>query len=223
MATQQTIISVVLGVTVSAAIVMAMIPGQAKQAAPASLTQNVKMVGTRPGDIGKTEDYLAAARKRGNDLAMVAAGCFWCIEDAYRRVPGVVATAVGFSGGTTVNPTYHDVCADTTGHAECTLIEFNPKKITYQKILDLFWFWHDPTELNRQGPDTGTQYRSAIFTFDAEQEKLARASMEAESKKDKYSKPIVTEIKPAGPFYMAEDYHQQYYTKNGIKNHKVPE
>lgn len=185
------------------------------------LSQKRESVGTRPGDVGLAPDIWKAARARGNELALLGAGCFWCIEDAYRRVPGVVATAVGYAGGTTEKPTYKEVCTGTTGHAEVNLIEFNPKKISYQEILDLFWLWHDPTQLNRQGPDVGTQYRSVIFTFGTDQARIARESLAREEKSKKHRFPIVTQIQSAPRFWMAEDYHQQYYIKNGMKNWKI--
>jgi peptide-methionine (S)-S-oxide reductase len=178
--------------------------------------KDTKLVGTRPGDIGKVKDIVKAARDRGHELAVFAQGCFWCYEPHYRATEGVVATAVGYIGGTVENPTYVQVCTGTTGHAEAVLIEFDPKVVTYEALLNIFWTTHDPTTLNRQGPDIGTQYRSAIFTFSAEQERLAKHSVSEVQKK--WKDPIVTEIVPATTFWLAEEYHQQYYEKRGIRN-----
>jgi peptide-methionine (S)-S-oxide reductase len=148
--------------------------------------------------------------------ATFAAGCFWGVESAFRQVPGVIATAVGYTGGQTKNPTYKDVCSGRTGHAEALLVEYDPAQVSYEQLLDVFWEIHDPTQLNRQGPDHGSQYRTAIFVHDAEQERAAKAAKERLAQSGKYRKPIVTEIVPAGEFYMAEDYHQQYFEKRGI-------
>jgi peptide-methionine (S)-S-oxide reductase len=145
--------------------------------------------------------------------ATFAAGCFWGVESAFRELPGVLATAVGYTGGHTENPTYKEVCSDRTGHAEAVTVEFDPAKISYEQLLEVFWDTHDPTQLNRQGPDHGSQYRSTIFTHGPEQEKAARESKERLSKS---GKSIVTEIVPAPEFYMAEDYHQQYFEKRGV-------
>jgi peptide-methionine (S)-S-oxide reductase len=151
-------------------------------------------------------------------IATFAAGCFWGVEDAFRGVKGVKSTTVGYTGGHTKGPTYKDVCSHTTGHAEAVEVEFDPKQVSYQKLLDLFWEIHDPTQLNRQGPDVGSQYRSAIFYHDAEQEAAARASEAALEKSGKFKNPIVTQIEPAPEFYRAEDYHQQYFEKRGVKS-----
>lgn len=148
--------------------------------------------------------------------ATFGAGCFWCVEDIFRRTKGVTNTMVGYSGGWMKNPTYEDVCTDTTGHAEVVQVEYDPKKISYEDLLDVFWSSHDPTQLNRQGPDIGVQYRSAIFYHDLEQEKTAKRSKEKLEKSGRFARSIVTEIKPAQEFYKAEEYHQQYYAKCGI-------
>ena len=150
--------------------------------------------------------------------AMFAAGCFWGVEAAFREVDGVIATAVGYSGGRSDNPTYSDVCSGRTGHAETVEVTFNPALISYEQLLDVFWNSHDPTTLNRQGPDVGEQYRSAIFFLTPEQEAAARASKQALQESGKFKKPIVTEITPASKFYLAEDYHQQYFEKRGISH-----
>ncbi|MGH6929244.1 MAG: peptide-methionine (S)-S-oxide reductase MsrA, partial [Dongiaceae bacterium] len=148
--------------------------------------------------------------------ATFGAGCFWGVESAFRRLPGVIATAVGYTGGHKANPGYKEVCSDRTGHAEAVLVEYDPEKVTYEQLLDLFWEVHDPTQLNRQGPDYGSQYRTAIFFHDAAQEAAAKTSKEALAKSGKHRRPIVTEIVPAGDFRMAEDDHQQFFEKRGI-------
>lgn len=150
------------------------------------------------------------------ERATFAAGCFWGVESAFRQLPGVLATAVGYTGGQTDNPTYKEVCSGRTGHAEALTVEFDPAEISYEQLLDVFWELHDPTQLNRQGPDYGSQYRTAIFTHGAEQERIAQASKERLGKSGKFRRPVVTEIVPAPVFYMAEDYHQQYFEKRGM-------
>src|SRR5262252_7152339 len=147
--------------------------------------------------------------------ATFGAGCCWGVEETFRQIPGVQATAVGYSGGKLANPTYEDVCSDETGHAEVVEVDYDPKVVPYDRLLDVFWASHNPTQLNRQGPDVGTQYRSAIFFHDAEQEKAARASKERLAASGKFARPIVTEISPAQPFWRAEDYHQRYFEKRG--------
>ena len=144
------------------------------------------------------------------EKATFAAGCFWGVEDRFRKVKGVISTTVGYTGGTMENPTYEDVCTDQTGHAEAVEVEYDPSIVSYQELLDVFWDSHDPTTLNRQGPDVGTQYRSAIFFHNTEQESIALASKENLQRAGCFTKDIVTEITPAQPFYKAEEYHQQY-------------
>ncbi|HXW93718.1 MAG TPA: peptide-methionine (S)-S-oxide reductase MsrA [Terriglobales bacterium] len=148
--------------------------------------------------------------------AIFAAGCFWGVEATFRRLPGVVSTRVGYTGGKLPNPTYKDVCTDGTGHAEAVEVEYDPTQLSYEKLLDVFWENHDPTQLNRQGPDWGTQYRSAIFFTSPEQEAAAKASKQRLEESGRYRKPIVTQIVPAASFYQAEDYHQQYLEKRGL-------
>ena len=150
------------------------------------------------------------------EKATFAAGCFWGVEATFRQVPGVISTRVGYTGGNLSNPTYKDVCTDRTGHAEAVEVEYDPAKVSYDQLLEIFWDNHDPTQLNRQGPDFGTQYRSAIFYHSREQEQGAQASKLALEKSGRYSRPIVTEIVPATTFYQAEDYHQQYLGKRGL-------
>ena len=150
------------------------------------------------------------------EKAIFAAGCFWGVEALFRSAPGVVATRVGYIGGHVPNPTYPMVCTDQTGHAEAIEIEYDPATTSYQELLDIFWNNHDPTSLNRQGPDKGRQYRSAIFTLDTQQDRIAHSSKEALDKSGRFKEKIVTEIVPASQFYLAEDYHQNYYIKHGI-------
>ena len=149
------------------------------------------------------------------EKATFAAGCFWGVEETFRTTPGVLSTQVGYTGGHTDNPTYHDVCTDLTGHAEAVEVTFDPSKVSYDHLLNIFWENHNPTQVNRQGPDVGNQYRSAIFFHSPEQESQARASKAALEKSGKFSKPIATLIEPAQTFYRAEDYHQQYLLKRG--------
>jgi len=148
--------------------------------------------------------------------AMFGAGCFWGVEAAFRRLKGVKSTAVGYAGGSLKNPTYHDVCTGTTGHAEVVQVEYDPAVTAYDDLLTVFWENHDPTTLNRQGPDVGTQYRSAIFFESPEQEAAAVASKERLEKSGRFKRPIVTQIEPATDFWKAEDYHQQYLEKRGL-------
>ncbi len=147
--------------------------------------------------------------------ATFGAGCFWHVEEAFRNVPGVKKTIVGYMGGKTKNPSYEDVCTDKTGHVEACMVEYDPKKISYGELLRIFWKIHDPTQINKQGLDIGTQYRSAIFYHDSEQKKLAEESLRKEQKK--YQEKIATEITKAGKFYKAEEYHQKYLMKRGLK------
>lgn len=148
-------------------------------------------------------------------IATFGAGCFWGIEAAFRRVPGVLDAEVGYSGGKTQNPTYRDVCTDTTGHAEVVQVTFDPEKLSYEQLLDVFWTIHDPTQVNRQGPDFGKQYRTAIFFHSPEQEAAAKKSKQALEASGKLRKPIATEITAAGRFWRAEEYHQRYLEKRG--------
>lgn len=159
---------------------------------------------------------MAQVKKR--EEATFAAGCFWGVEAAFRQCPGVVATAVGYLGGLMDNPTYEDVCGGATGHAEVVRVVFDPRQVTYEQLLELFWGNHDPTTLNRQGPDVGTQYRSAIYYHTDEQAQIARASLAQENESGRFRGPIVTEITEVQPFWMAEDYHQQYLQKRGMSS-----
>lgn len=148
--------------------------------------------------------------------ATFGAGCFWGVELRFQQVPGVTATAVGFEGGTMDNPTYKDVCTDATGHAEVVEIDFDPEKVSYQELLDLFFELHDPTQLNRQGPDWGTQYRSAVFFHSPEQEAAAKETIARLTAEKRFAEPIVTQVVPAQRFWRAEEYHQKYLEKRGM-------
>jgi peptide-methionine (S)-S-oxide reductase len=152
------------------------------------------------------------------EKANFAAGCFWGVEETFRKLKGVISTSVGYMGGNLDNPTYEDVCTGRTGHAEAVEILFDPRLISYQQLLKVFWENHDPTTLNRQGPDIGEQYRSVIFYHNEEQKRLAQASKEKLQKSGRYRNDIVTQIVPATTFYKAEDYHQQYLAKRGLRS-----
>lgn len=197
-----------------AAAMMLLSPGCAEQAAvtkPAEAASNRQAATTqdskRSGKVAK---------------ATFGAGCFWGVEAAFGEVPGVLSTAVGYAGGSTKNPTYKEVCTDRTGHAEVVQVEYDPAKVTYDQLLDVFWKVHDPTQVNRQGPDYGTQYRTVIFFHDAEQEKVAMASKERLGKSGRFSRPIATQIVAAGEFYPAEEYHQKYLAKRGLTSCHLP-
>ena len=148
--------------------------------------------------------------------ATFGAGCFWGTEVTFRNVPGVLTATSGYMGGTLKNPTYEDVCTDKTGHAEVVEVEYDPSQVSYDRLLDVFWENHDPTTVNRQGPDVGTQYRSAVFYYDDEQRAAALASKAALERSGRFKNPIVTEITPASTFYRAEEYHQRYLEKHGL-------
>jgi peptide-methionine (S)-S-oxide reductase len=150
------------------------------------------------------------------EQATFGAGCFWGVQTAFDRVKGVVETQVGYAGGVLANPSYQDVCTGKTGHAEVVRVSFDPAVVSYDTLLDVFWDNHDPTQMNRQGPDVGTQYRSAIFFHSAEQEKAATASRDRLEQSGRHSRPIATVIEKAGPFWKAEEYHQKYLEKRGI-------
>jgi peptide-methionine (S)-S-oxide reductase len=156
-----------------------------------------------------------------SEKATFAAGCFWGVETAFRQVPGVLDATVGYSGGTKDEPTYEDVCTGRTGHAESVEVEFDPERVSYGQLLDVFWENHDPTTRNRQGPDVGTQYRSAVFFHDEAQRLEAEASKERLEKSGRYRRPVVTEISPAQTFWRAEEYHQRYLEKRGLAHCKI--
>jgi peptide-methionine (S)-S-oxide reductase len=163
----------------------------------------------------KGQELPEAARPLKTATAYFAGGCFWGVEESFRTIPGVVDTSVGYMGGRTENPTYEDVCSDTTGHAETVLVRYDPDVVTYRELLDVFWKVHDPTTLNRQGPDVGSQYRSVIFYYSDEQKAEAQTSLYEAQKK--LQRKIVTQVVEAPAFWKAEGYHQRYYQKRGIK------
>jgi peptide-methionine (S)-S-oxide reductase len=183
----------------------------------AGTTARVGKVGTDPGHAG---DGTALAPRPGDELAAFAAGCFWGVEENFRQVPGVVATAVGYSGGRTEHPTYESVCTHTTGHAETVLVEFDPKVVSYATLVRVFFKNHDPTTLNRQGPDVGDQYRSAVFTFSPAQEAVVAAARDQEAKE--LGRPVTTIVQPMTKFWKAEEYHQQYDEKTGNRSCPTP-
>ena len=150
------------------------------------------------------------------EIATFAAGCFWGVEAAFRQIKGVVKTTVGYQGGRMPNPAYEDVCSHTTGHAEVVRVEYDPAIVSYDELLNVFWANHDPTTLDRQGPDVGDQYRSAVFTHSDEQAAAAQASRDRLTAEGRFARPIVTQIEPAPKFWPAEDYHQQYLEKRGL-------
>lgn len=190
-------------------------PESASTTTGASQAASQTHVGTDPGHVNEGMQLTPT----GNDqLAAFAAGCFWGVEDAFRHVPGVVATAVGYAGGHTEHPSYEDVCTHTTGHAETVLVEFDPQKVTYDKLLRVFFTIHDPTQVNRQGPDVGSNYRSVIFFFSPDQQKAAEAAKQAKAKEE--DAPIATQVVPIAPFWKAESYHQQYSERTG--DHSCP-
>jgi peptide-methionine (S)-S-oxide reductase len=156
------------------------------------------------------------------ELATFGAGCFWGVEVAFRQIPGVLDALAGYSGGTMASPTYEDVCSDRTGHAEVVQVTFDPSRVSYDRLLDVFFTSHDPTQLNRQGPDVGRQYRSAIFYHSEAQREAAEAAKRKWEASGRWKRPIVTEISPAAPFWKAEEYHQRYLEKRGLASCHVP-
>lgn len=148
--------------------------------------------------------------------ATFGAGCFWHVEEVFRTIKGVVSTQAGYMGGKKENPTYEEVCSGATGHAEVVEVNFDPSMLSYDELLDIFWECHDPTQLNRQGADVGSNYRSVIFFYSPEHEAKARASLAREDGSGRHSRPIATEISPASAFWRAEDYHQRYCAKHGL-------
>jgi len=210
--------NLVLGLLVVAVIVGRLLVG------PSALARNGEKTmignpscGTRPGGVGHGTPLAPSGQ---HQLAIFAQGCFWGVEERFRKVKGVVATAVGYTGGTTEHPSYEDVCSHGTGHAEAVLVEFDPAQVSYAELLRFFWSTHDPTSGDRQGPDRGSQYRSAIFTFGPEQQAAALASRDAEQ--GRLADRITTQIAPAGKFWIAEDYHQQWDEKHGALSCPAP-
>lgn len=163
-----------------------------------------------------TGETVGGAGAGKQEVATFAAGCFWGVEETFRRTPGVLSTAVGYTGGATSDPDYRAVCTGDTGHAEAVEVRYDPSQVSYSGLLDIFWENHDPTTLNRQGPDAGTQYRSAVYFHDERQHAEAIASRERRQASGSYRRPIVTEITPASAFYRAEEYHQRYLAKRGL-------
>lgn len=179
---------------------------------------------SQPTEAGEVEPKsVSEEREETTNMAKATfgAGCFWGVEAAFRQVDGVKATAVGYSGGHTENPTYREVCSDRTGHAEVVEVEYDPTLVTYETLLGVFWENHDPTQVNRQGPDIGSQYRSVIFFHSPEQEAIARKSKGELEESGRFRQPIATSIEPAQPFWKAEDYHQQYLEKRGLSTCKI--
>ncbi len=208
--------ALLLGALATVAFAISRIVAPASASGPREQIGNPS-VGTRPGNVGHGTPLAPAA---GHELAIFAQGCFWGVEERFRRVPGVVATAVGYTGGQERDPTYEAVSAHLTGHAEAVLVEFDPRRVSYADLLKVFWETHDPTSGDRQGPDRGHQYRSAIFTFGREQQAMALASRDAEQAR--LADRITTEIAPAGPFWIAESYHQQWDERHGYRSCPVP-
>jgi peptide-methionine (S)-S-oxide reductase len=183
--------------------------------------QNAAPTRRHPGaDPGHAGDGTPLAPAAGHELAAFAAGCFWGVEDNFRQVPGVISTAVGYSGGHTKSPSYENVCTHTTGHAETVLVEFDPAQVSYETLVTVFFKNHDPTTKNRQGPDIGDQYRSAIFTFSDTQAAIAQRAKEREA--GELHKTVTTEIEPMDRFWKAEAYHQQYDEKTGTHSCPLP-
>ncbi len=182
--------------------------------APGS-TAGVAAAGVVGSEMGKEKGSM--------ETAMFGAGCFWGVEETFRRTPGVIETAVGYAGGKTKNPTYKDICTDATGHAEVVHVVYDSAKINYTQLLSVFWKGHNPTTLNSQGPDFGTQYRSVIFYYSPEQKQAAEESKSKLAASGKWKRPVVTEISAAGEFYKAEDYHQKYLMNRGLENCHLPD
>ena len=161
----------------------------------------------------------ALLRCMSTQTAAFGAGCFWGVEAAFRQLPGVIDAVSGYMGGTAQNPSYEQVCTGRTGHAETVEVTYDPQRVSYAQLLELFWKMHDPTQVNRQGPDVGTQYRSAIFFYTSEQAEQAKASIAALEASGTYQRPIATQVEPASTFYRAEEYHQKYFEKHGVSCH----
>ena len=176
--------------------------------------------GERTGQVARAAEPQPSSD--GQQVAVFAAGCFWGVEAAFQRVAGVVSTSVGYTGGTKQDPTYEDVCTGTTGHAEAVRVVYDPERVSYEELLKVFWSCHDPTQRNRQGPDIGHQYRSAIFYHIPRQAAAAEAAKQALERSGRFNREIVTEIKPASAFYRAEEYHQKYLQKRGRVSCRQP-
>lgn len=209
--------AIIAVVVVAAGAILARVPVRVPPTGPEPPIGNPSL-GTRPGNVGRGTPLAASG---ANELAIFAQGCFWGVEERFRRVPGVVATAVGYTGGRTPSPSYEQVSAGDTGHAEAVLVEFDPRHVDYDRLLEVFWQTHDPTSGDRQGPDRGPQYRSAIFTLGEAQAKAATASRDEVQRQ--LADPVTTEIAPAGPFWIAEDEHQQWDEKHGARSCPAPQ
>jgi peptide-methionine (S)-S-oxide reductase len=207
----------VVGALLAAGAILARVPATGPAARAGAPAIGNPALGTRPGNVGRGTPLVASP---GNELAIFAQGCFWGVEERFRRMPGVVATAVGYTGGTAANPTYEQVSSGGTAHAESVLVEYDPRQVSYRALLRVFWETHDPTTRNRQGPDRGPQYRSAIFALDAGQLEAALASRAEEQAS--LARPITTEVATAGPFWLAEEYHQQWDEKHGTRSCPAP-
>lgn len=175
-----------------------------------------------PGVFAPTGHSAPPTENAKMETATFGAGCFWGVEATFRKVKGVRGTAVGYAGGHTQNPTYKDVCSDETGHAEVVQVQFDPAQVEYRKLVELFFRCHDPTQLNRQGPDIGSQYRSVIFVHSPEQRAAAEQTLASLRSSGRYTRPVVTTIEQAPAFYKAEDYHQQYLEKRGLESCHIP-
>lgn len=200
------------------------ISGQVRLSAEPSDEPSVAQTGSKagPDQPEVTKDKSIKEAETGKmEQATFAAGCFWGVEATFRQIKGVISTQVGYAGGHQDNPTYQDVCSDSTGHAEAVEVTFDPTKVSYADLLKVFWENHDPTTLNRQGPDYGSQYRSVIFYHSEEQRTEAEASKDSLDKSGAYRRPVVTEIVKAGPFWRAEEYHQQYLEKRGLSSCRI--
>lgn len=209
-----------VGIACVAALAVAVLAFATQNNAQAQKKDIRTMKGNMPGGVTLFGTDKVVPLTEGREVATFAAGCFWGIEDYFRQVEGVTATAVGYSGGKVKNPTYKQVCYTPTGHAEAVRVEFDPSKISYEKLLETFWKIHDPCQVGGQGPDYGDQYRSAIFYHSDKQKSIATLALAAEQKTR--NKPITTKLVPEATFWMAEEYHQQYCLKNGIAACPIP-
>jgi peptide-methionine (S)-S-oxide reductase len=188
----------------------------------ASLTdgQGRAMAASDSGEAAAATDETVK-ESENMEKAMFGAGCFWGVEAAFRQIEGVSATAVGYAGGTMENPTYQDVCSGTTGHAEVVQVTYDPGRVSYERLLEVFWSEHDPTQVNRQGPDIGEQYRSVVFYLNDDQRETAEMSKKALDESGRYARPIATSIEAASTFYRAEEYHQRYLEKRGLSSCRI--
>jgi peptide-methionine (S)-S-oxide reductase len=210
--------AIVGGLAVGIALIVLGRPGLVSADRPARSGSGGEAGRPVAGASGAFPALVDPAKAKSMKKATFGAGCFWGVEATFRRIPGVIDAAVGYEGGQTVNPTYKDVCTDQTGHAEVVEVQYDPSQVSYGQLLDVFWSSHDPTQVNRQGPDFGTQYRTVIFYHDDEQKAEAEASKQRLEESGRFHRPFATQIVPAGPFYRAEEYHQRYLEKRGLEN-----